>query len=116
QPLHPGPGRHRKRDPGEPLYAPRVSVSALDELDRLRAQRADLLQEVQAQEAGLRYASIGVQQAREAVVAAERAAAAGGPQEGVVKAERALAKARQAQLEDASPERLQGKRAALRDL
>ena len=67
-------------------------------------------------EGRLRYASDDVQRAREAVVAAERAAAAGGPPEGVVKAERALAKARQAQLDDSSPERLQGKRAALRDL
>jgi hypothetical protein len=91
-------------------------VSAIDELERLRGQRADLLQEIQAMEARLRYASDEVQQAKVAVVAAERAAAAGSPQEAVSKAEKQLARARQASLEDASPERLQGRRAALRDL
>ena len=54
-------------------------MSAIDELERLRGQRADLLGEIQAMEARLRYASDEVQQAKVAVVAAERAAAAGGP-------------------------------------
>jgi hypothetical protein len=89
-------------------------MSALDQLAELRARRDELGKVIRDCETSSRFASGDVERARETLVRAERERLAGGSAEAVVRAERALTKARQA-ANQPWPEKIAGTRAALRD-
>jgi hypothetical protein len=92
-------------------------MSAVQDLAALRQRRAELQAAVHDIDRRLTFASDRELAARQQLTAAERQRLNGsGSAEAVTRAERALVKARQAATADASPEKLAGARAALRDL
>lgn len=92
-------------------------MAAIDELATLRQRRAELQRQSHDTESRLTFASQVVEQARMALAETERRRLTGDATEADVQtATKRLAKAKTEAIGDATPERLQGARAAVRDL
>lgn len=92
-------------------------MTAVDELAALQERRAALREHVVDMERRMTFASADVERARQAIGEAERRRLRGdGSAEDVTKAEKNLAKAKQTALGDATREKVQGGKDALRDL
>jgi hypothetical protein len=92
-------------------------MSALDELAEHQRRRDELQRDIRDAEVKTQFASSDLLQASAALAEAERRRIGGdATAQDVAKAEKRLAEARRAQAIDVSTERLQGMRAAVRDL